>query len=208
MHALPPSFFAAGELLRRRIDPAPALPLPPWFATELVRRIEAAAPEPLKLDDDDLAKLASWLGTYRRPRVRASLLMDQGRAGGAYREQIDKLEERVRHLRTVADYNARLRAAGPAAATATKPKTKTAPERRTRRPRFDLTRREQFVWEFHKEGRATFEQIAVRLSEDFPKADGKPHTKQAAERLYRSAEAVMKRRRERAVPDLAIRPSA
>jgi hypothetical protein len=79
---------------------------------DLLDRIAAAAPDPLKLTDDEFAKLEAYLKTYKR-RISMSAMQRAARGDVAERARLDQDEARWNALRATREYNRHLRAAAP-----------------------------------------------------------------------------------------------
>lgn len=71
---------------------------------ELFDRIRAAQPNPLLLDDDELARLEAWLKTHRR-RVSMSEMQQAARGDARLRDRLDGESGWWAHLRFTAEYN-------------------------------------------------------------------------------------------------------
>jgi len=87
---------------------------------DLLDRIVAAAPDPLRLTDDEFAKLSAYLRTHRRT-VSLSAMQRAQRGDLAERARLDQDEMRWGAWRCTLEYNREVRAAGNAAAPAAPP---------------------------------------------------------------------------------------
>lgn len=81
---------------------------------ELFDRIRAAQPNPLLLDDDELAWLEAWLKTHRL-RVSMSEMQQAERGDARLRAKLDDERDWWAHLRFTAEYNRNRPKAAPSA---------------------------------------------------------------------------------------------
>lgn len=80
---------------------------------DLLDRIVAAAPDPLRLTDDEFVKLSAYLRTHRRP-VSLSALQRAQRGDLAERARLDQAKMRWRAWQCTLKYNRELRSASTA----------------------------------------------------------------------------------------------
>jgi len=80
--------------------------------------------------------------------------------------------------------------------------------RRRRRPRTEFTDRQQAVYEWRTHSKLSFVQIAELLTNDYPRKNRRPYTRQAAQGLHRRAVEVITRRRRDAEARLSLHRGA
>jgi hypothetical protein len=67
--------------------------------------------------------------------------------------------------------------------------------KRKRKPRTELTEKQQYVYELRKTARLSYPRIAEELTKEYRGSTAEPYTKEAARKLFNRAEEVKKRRR-------------
>jgi hypothetical protein len=132
----------------------------------LLYRLHAAAPNSLRLSDDELDELDRYLSTRDRPGV--TLPVVQGKRAPAdtiYQDELDGEQRQLAHLRSVLEHNRKLRSNGaPGQEAATTPKRK----RRGRKPNTDPKADKQVADAWNSGGYADYAHLGrdIGMSKD------------------------------------------